>query len=85
VQLLHRRPQQVPPPVSESGTGVVHRTVLAHLSRPNASLASASALDNMPLLPAKRTRWRSRAASTLVWMAAEASPRHSSDSFLSGF
>jgi hypothetical protein len=86
-----------PPPVSDSGTGLIHPAELAYLGRPIPAAARASALDINPV-PPKRYRWRSRASDPwdrpppmpgccLFLFArnrADGSPRRSSDSFSSG-
>ena len=75
MELLHGRPQQVPPPAHGSRTVLTHQALLAYLGPAKDCEASAPELDSMPLLPLGRARWRSLAASTRAWMPAEGSPR----------
>jgi hypothetical protein len=77
LKLVHGRAEEALPRVIDLAEG-------AHLGGAHtctcAASAGVSALDIRPE-PSKRWRWRSRAASTRDWMAAEGSPRRSSDSF----
>ncbi len=75
LHLAHGRAQQLP-------AGLVHGAVVAHLGGSHVGVGGQDRAWRHCL--AKRAVWRARAASTRARMAADDSPRRSSDSFWKG-